>query len=109
MTGLDRPVPVVKHRPRFFGRPASLPVHHVYLALKTHAPIYVVATTMGADGTYRLLVSDPISMCPYPDRKMEMIMNAETVLRVAEGFIRQAPRQWAMTFPVWPEALEQVP
>ena len=109
MTGLDRPFPAEKYRPRFFGRPASLPVHHVYLALKTRAPIYVAAISMRVDGTYALLVSDPISMCPDHDRKSEIIVNAETVLRVAEGFIRQAPRQWAMTFPVWPEALEQVP
>jgi lauroyl/myristoyl acyltransferase len=31
------------------------------------------------------------------------------ILRVAEDFIRYDPSQWAMTFPVWPEALDQVP
>jgi KDO2-lipid IV(A) lauroyltransferase len=40
---------------------------------------------------------------------MEIVQNAENVLKVAEGFIRQAPGQWEMTFPVWPEAMNEVP
>jgi predicted LPLAT superfamily acyltransferase len=36
-------------------------------------------------------------------------MNTEMVLKVAEGYIRQAPYQWAMFYPVWPEALNEMP
>jgi KDO2-lipid IV(A) lauroyltransferase len=109
LTGLDRPIRIAKYRPRFFGRPASLPVHHIYLALKGHAPVYLTGITMQADGTYHLFISEPIAMRSHPDRQKEILMNAETVLQVAENFIRPVPQQWAMTFPVWPDALNQVP
>ncbi len=42
MTGIDRPIPKPKCRPRFFGRPADLPMHHVYLAAKAHVPVMVM-------------------------------------------------------------------
>jgi KDO2-lipid IV(A) lauroyltransferase len=109
LTGLDRPIQAEKYRPRFFGRPASLPVHHIYLALKARVPVFVVATMIQADGTYHFQISEPITMVSHPDRGTEIIMNAEAVLRVAEDFIRQAPQQWSMPFPVWPELMDQVP
>ena len=30
-------------------------------------------------------------------------------VKIAEDFIRQAPDQWAMFYPVWPFALEEMP
>jgi KDO2-lipid IV(A) lauroyltransferase len=77
--------------------------------LKARVPVFVVATMMQADGTYHFQVSEPITMISHPNRGMEIIMNAEAVLRVAEDFIRQAPQQWSMPFPVWPEVMDQVP
>lgn len=109
LTGLDRPDPTSKYHVRFFGRPAALPVLHVYLALKARVPVVVVAAIMQPNGIYRLHVSDPIEMRPYPDRHAEIVNNAERVMEVTADFIRQAPRQWAMFYPVWPEALDEVP
>lgn len=109
LTGLDRPLPESKYRPLFFNRPAALPVLHIHLALKARVPVYVVAAIMRADGRYHISSSDPIHMQPHPDRHTEIIQNAETVLQVAEDYIRQAPRQWAMFYPVWPEALDEMP
>jgi KDO2-lipid IV(A) lauroyltransferase len=109
LTGIDRPSVSPGRRPRFFGRPASLPTDAIWLALKAEAPIIIATTIMQADGKYHVLTSDPIEMRPHPDREEEIIQNAETVLSVAEGFIRMAPEQWTMTLPVWPEALTQVP
>jgi lauroyl/myristoyl acyltransferase len=109
LTGIDRPVESPGYRPIFFGRPAALPVHHIFLALKARVPVVVGTTYLQPDGKYHLSFSDPIEMQPDPDRRREVLINAEAVLRAAEGFIRQAPEQWAMTFPVWPEALEEVP
>jgi KDO2-lipid IV(A) lauroyltransferase len=108
LTGIDRPIFDSKHRPRFFGRPACLPVHHIYLALKAKAPIYLFASILSSDGVYRISASDPIKMRPYSDRETELLRNAEAVLEVAESFIRQAPQQWSMFFPVWPEALKEL-
>ena len=39
------------------------------------------------------------------DRDEEILMNAEKVLEVAEVMIRQAPEQWSMFYPVWPDVL----
>ena len=109
ISGLDRPLPGSRYRPRFFGRPAALSAMHVFLALKTNVPIYVLAAVMRPDGVYAIKGSEPIQMVPRPDRHTELIYNAERVLAVAEDFIRLAPYQWSMFYPVWPEALEEVP
>jgi lauroyl/myristoyl acyltransferase len=109
MTGLDRPDEGYSYRPLFFGRPAAVPVHHIFLAVKAKVPVLVAAPILRPDGKYYFLFSDPIEMQPHPDRQTEILINTEAVLRVAEGFIRQDPKQWAMTFPVWPDVMDQVP
>ena len=109
LTGMDRPVASRKYRPLFFGRPAPLPVHHISLALKTGVPVVVAATIIQPDRSYRFWISEPIEMVPLPDRQEEIVSNAERVLQVAEGYIRQSPQQWSMFFPVWPDVLDQVP
>lgn len=109
LTGIDRPVPDPSARPRFFGRPAALPLHHIYLATKARVPVIIMAPQLQADGRYHLLASDPIVMEPHPDRKAEMLRNAENVLGLAERFIRAAPQQWSISLPVWPEALALTP
>jgi KDO2-lipid IV(A) lauroyltransferase len=109
MTGIDRPTPEPKCRPRFFGRPADLPVHHVYLAAKAHVPMIVMATILQPDGKIHLFTSDPIEMESHLDADTEMLRNAEKVLRISEDFIRQAPNQWSVSLPVWPEVLDQTP
>lgn len=109
ITGLDRPDQSYPYRPKFFDRPAALPIHHIFLALKANVPVIVAGAIKRSDGRYHFLFSDPIEMQSHPDRHTEIIVNAEKVLRIAEDFIRQAPTQWAMTFPVWPEVLDRVP
>ena len=109
LTGVDRPVPGANPRPRFFGHPADLPVHHIYLALKAHVPIVVEISLLGADGRYHVHASLPIEMEPRPNRAEELLFNAEKVLATVEDFIRQAPRQWLMFLPVWPRAANVEP
>ena len=109
VTGIDRPLPNSKYRPCFFGRPTSLPVMHILLALKAHVPIEVTYAQMKTDGRYHIDITEPIEMESYPDRHQEIILNAERVLSVAEAAIRQAPQQWVMFYPVWPEMLEKMP
>jgi len=109
LTGIDRPIPEPKCRPRFFGRPADLPAHHVYLAAKTHVPVMVMVTIRQPDGKNHIFTSDPIEMESHPDTDTEMLRNAEKVLRIGEDFIRQAPNQWSVPLPVWPEVLDQTP
>lgn len=108
-TGLDRPLPDSKYQPRFFGRPTSLPVMHVLLALRAKVPVVVVSGIMHADGHYEMLASEPIMMKPHRDRHTEILMNAEAVLEAAEPLILAAPRQWSMFYPVWPQAADEMP
>ncbi len=105
ITGIDRPDNSYVYRPKFFGRPAAVPIHHIFLALKARVPVLLAATIKQADGKYHFLFSDPIEMQPHPDRQAEIILNAERVLQVAENFILHDPSQWSMTFPVWPDAM----
>jgi len=109
LTGIDRPIPDPKSRPRFFGRPADLPLHYIYLAVKAQVPVMIIVTILQSDGKNHIYTSDLIELEPHRDPNIEMVRNAEKVLEVGESFIRQAPHQWAMTLPVWPAALEQMP
>lgn len=108
LTGVDRPVQGEKYRPRFFGRPSALPVMHIRMAIKTGVPITVVACQMKPGGKYHLLASDPISMQTDRDLVTETERNAEAVLAVVEQWIKDTPEQWSMTYPIWPEALQEV-
>jgi len=109
VTGIDRPLEDGQETLRFFGRPACLPTHHVYLALKARVPVMVVISRMEDDGLYHVVASPPIDMDSYSDRQANLIYNGEKVLSTAEVFIRQSPQQWVITRPVWPEAISQVP
>ncbi len=109
ITAMDRPDNNNKYHPQFFGHPAPLPMHHVFMALKANVPVMVVAVFKFPDGKYHILFSEPIEMEPNPDRSTELLSNAERLLHVAEGFICQDSSQWAMTFPAWPDAIDQVP
>ena len=108
VTGIDRPVPEYDPRPRFFGRQAALPSHHIFLALKAQVPVVVVVSRLEEDGKYHIYASTPIEMDSYPNRADELLINAEKVLAVAESFIRQAPQQWLISLPVWPEIMNVV-
>jgi KDO2-lipid IV(A) lauroyltransferase len=109
LSALDRPIQDTKYFPRFFGRPAPLPILSIYLALKANVPIVVLANLKQADGKYHLLASDFIEMQPHSDRKTEILQNAEHLLEIAADFIRQAPYQWGMPIPVWPSVFDAVP
>jgi lauroyl/myristoyl acyltransferase len=109
LTGIDRPIPDPKATPLFFRRPAALPMHHIFLALKAKVPIVVMRANLQAKGKYHILTSESIEMDPHPDRDTEMLLNAEKVLSLAEKYIRQTPQQWSISLPVWPETLSMVP
>jgi lauroyl/myristoyl acyltransferase len=109
VTGIDRPVPGVQPTLRFFGKPAHLPSHHIFLALKAQVPVVVAASHRQKTGGYLLCASEPLEMDSHPDRNTELCHNAEKVLREAEKMIRQDPQQWLVPLPVWAAALEKAP
>jgi KDO2-lipid IV(A) lauroyltransferase len=109
LTGIDRPIPDPKLQPQFFGYPAPLPSHHVYLAMKARVPVVLMAAIRQADGKYRLMDSGLMEMEQHADHESGMLANAEMVLRKAEGFIKLAPQQWNIPLPVWPQLLKDLP
>ena len=109
MTGVDRPIPMPEVCPRFFGRPAALPMHHIFLATRAHVPVVIAATNLQQDGKYHVFASDFIEMDSHSDPEVEILRNAEKVLGIAEEFIRQAPQQWSVPLPVWPQIMDLVP
>jgi KDO2-lipid IV(A) lauroyltransferase len=109
ITGMDRPLPESNYHPRFFGIPAPMPVAYIRLAMKANVPIVVGAVKRIAGGRYLVDASEPIHMQRFDDLKTEMETNAESVLSRAEAFIRRAPQQWLMFYPVWPQFVPQVP
>jgi lauroyl/myristoyl acyltransferase len=109
LTGIDRPVENPEVRPRFFARPAALPIHHIFLALRAQVPVMIAVTYLQPGGRYHVFASDMIDMDPYPNADEAILHNAEKVLSVAETLIRRAPQQWSVPLPVWPQILPQVP
>ncbi len=108
-TGVDRPEESSPLALSFFGRPAYLPLGHVRLAMKTKVPIIVVTATHSSDGLYRARISTPIAMETRADPHTAIIENAQRVLDVLAGYIQRDPGNWLMFYPVWPEALGQMP
>lgn len=109
VTGMDRPLNRSNYNPRFFGFPAAVPTSYVRMALQTNAAVVVIACIGLPEENYRVECSDLIYMEPDDDAVKEIEKNAEKVLHEAEKFIRAHPSQWAMFYPVWPFALEEMP
>jgi lauroyl/myristoyl acyltransferase len=109
LTGIDRPVDNPEISPIFFGHPAALPVHHIFLACKARVPLIITATYLQPDGKYHVFASDPIEMDYCLDANETMLRNAEKILAIAESFIQRAPHQWSVPLPVWPQMMDLVP
>ena len=43
------------------------------------------------------------------DADQDVLVNSERVLAEIEFRIRENPTQWAMFYPVWPDALNELP
>lgn len=109
LTGLERPLEKTNYYPNFFGHPAPVPTSYVRMALQTNSAIIVIACVGTPTENYTLECSDLIYLKPYQDVTEEIEKNAEIVLKEAEKHIRRHPTQWAMFYPVWPFALEEMP
>ena len=109
LTGVDRPWENSDHRPMFFGRPAELPVAYIKLALRTNARVFGVGFRCNPDHSCLIDLSPQIEMESCDDPNQELLINAEKVLKVLEGFIRVDPTQWMMFLPVWPGVEKEIP
>jgi lauroyl/myristoyl acyltransferase len=109
ISGLERPLTETNYHPRFFGYPAPVPVFYVRLALQTHSALLIVACVGTPEENYTMECSDLIYLSPDKNPVEEIERNAEKVLSAAEPFIGAHPEQWAMTYPIWQFAFEQMP
>ena len=109
ISGLERPLLETNYHPKFFGYPAPVPVFYVRLALQTNSAMLVITCVGTPEEDYILECSDLIYLRPFKDPVLEIEKNAEKVLKAAEPFIRAHPEQWAMNYPLWPFALDQMP
>jgi len=109
VTGLERPLEKTNYCPKFFGHPAPVPTSYVRLALQTHSAVAIMACIGTPEDNYVVECSDLVYMQPYDNPVDEIERNAEKVLAQAEGFIRNHPTQWAMSYPVWPSEMDKMP
>ena len=72
------------------------------MALEADVQIIAVAAEFRTDGRYHLHISEPLDLVHNDDPDQEIRINGEAVLRVLESYIRDAPGQWLMYYPVWP-------
>jgi len=86
-----------------------VPVFYVRLALQTRCAMMIIACVGTPEEDYVLECSDLIYLKTFKDPTQEIESNAEKVLKAAEPFIRAHPEQWAMSYPVWPFAMDQMP
>jgi len=103
LTGVDRPVSTDDALLPFFGRPAHMPMGHVRLALQTKSRIVVAGCVQEPDGVYAVRLAGPIEMERTGNRDQDVRHNALRVLAHIEAMIREAPAQWLMFVPVWPD------
>jgi lauroyl/myristoyl acyltransferase len=77
--------------------------------MKADVPVMIVAAKLGTDGRYHVTTSELIEMESAPDLEQGIVRNTERVLKEAEKFILQAPEQWSISLPVWPDLMDDVP
>ncbi len=109
VTGMDRPMPDAEVRPRFFGRPAPLPVAALRLAAGAGVPVAVFAAPRMPDGRYRVAMPGVFEVRSARGDRAAFRAAAEDVLRCIEAPIRAAPDQWTMFRPVWPAPAKETP
>ncbi len=109
LTGLDRPLPSSDYHPLFFDHPSNLPVFYIQVALLARVPVIVSSAILDDQGVYHIRASEPVAARNFSDKRKEILDYAGRVLDVAADYIRQAPHQWSLTYPVWPEVMDLVP
>lgn len=90
----------------FFGEPAPLPLGAVELAARTGARL-VPGYSRRTGKTFDITFEPPIELQKSGDRDRDAIVNAEALLRVAEGWIRSDPGQWMVLERIWKKPARQ--
>ncbi len=92
----------------FFGQPAPMPSGPARLALRTSAPLVVVASVRTAAGRYRVELQPPVSAADSEteSESARQAVVADLTARLAAGFERVVltyPDQWYPFGTIWPD------
>ncbi|HEY5981839.1 MAG TPA: hypothetical protein VIU38_00075 [Anaerolineales bacterium] len=109
LTGIDRPIRDPRVQPRFFNKPAALPVHYVQLAARAKAQVVLAASRLEEDGKYHADISEPVEMTTQNNEMVHVLRDAERILQMAAEFISRVPHQWVVPLPVWPSVMGKIP
>jgi KDO2-lipid IV(A) lauroyltransferase len=81
----------------FLGVPYNMSRVPASLSLRTNAPLLPITTIRKRDGSYDVVVDEPIeNPTAIPNRQAEQIMT-ETFARILELRVRSCPEQWSWT------------
>lgn len=87
----------------FFGQLTSFPSGPVALALRTGAPLHAGRTLRIEGGAFEVEITPPLDLPHTGDAKQTVRLGTQLVAATLEGFIREAPGQWVVFEPVWPD------
>ena len=89
----------------FFGHPASSAPGPAAIALKTDAPVVLIAarriTTPQGRVRHRVEIQPPIPLIRSGDRERDLLENTARFQLAGEEAIRRAPAQWLWTHRRW--------
>lgn len=85
----------------FFGRPACTTDGLALLALHTKAPVLPGYMVRLADGKYRLIIGEEVTIVQTGDRDADIAVNTQNFTRIIENMIRQYPDQWLWVHQRW--------
>ena len=85
----------------FFGRPATMPVGAVGLALHTGADLIPCFVHREHGFRYHAYMGPPLSLVRTGDEQEDLRTNTANLLACFEDHLRSDPGQWAILQPVW--------
>jgi len=85
----------------FFGERTTIPAGPVALADVTDSALIPVAVYFQQGAGHRIVVHDAVELSDDGNRAERVSRGAQTLAKVLEGMIREAPSQWHLFQPNW--------
>jgi len=86
---------------KFFGHPAATPVGPIVFAVRTGAAIVPAYIYREKDDKHCLRILPPLELNIKEDKDETLLVNAITISRLFEGWIRQYPHEWSWIHRRW--------
>jgi Kdo2-lipid IVA lauroyltransferase/acyltransferase len=92
----------------FFGRGAYFPRGPLRVAMATEATVLPAFIVRVADGRYRAILEEPLTIDRSGDREVALRRNLERYAAILERYVRQYPEQWYCFYPFWDDPSRRV-